>query len=345
MHKSSGSIQKHLYLLLAVFILFPAYGAPHKKIKHVTPHVVVKPLTYTTIPLTVSAYGEVISPGSVTIRAQTSGVITSVHFSPGQIVSSGQLLFTLRSSDASGQLAQAKAKLDSTQELYERYKNVLKKYKDAVSKVRLINAKSAYEEALAQYNETKNMQHIVSPISGVISDTQFSSGDYVTAGNVLADVVKQNNLQLRYQLPSQYNSQVALGQKVLFSPKGSHKNYHGTVSYVSPAMNATNYNITLRANFVKPENLQPNTFGRVTHILNSNRKVLAVSQSLIQTDANGFYLYVLNAKNIVEKQHCKLGSIKSSGLVIIKSGIKVGTPLIISNSKKLKTGQVVKVSK
>jgi len=344
MDKISNLMKKYLCVILAVFILFPAYATSHKKIKHTVPHVVVKPLTYSTIPLTVSAYGEVISPDSVTLRAQASGIITAVHFSPGQKVSSGQLLFTLQSSDASGQLAAAKAKLDSTRELYQRYQNVLKKYKDSVSKVRLINAKSAYESALAQYNQTENIRHIVSPISGVISDTQFSSGDYVSAGKRLADVVKQNNLQLRYQLPSQYNSQVALGQKVLFHPKGSHKNYNATLSYISPAMNVTNYNITLRANLVSPKNLQPNTFGRVVHILNSHRKVLAVSQSLIQTDANGFYLYVLNAKNTVAKQHCQLGSLKSSGLVIIKSGIKVGTLLIISNSKKLKTGQVVKVS-
>lgn len=342
MHKVK--INKQIFcLLLTVFILFPVYGATHKKSKPI-PHVTVKPLTYTIMPSTVSTYGEVISPNSVTIRAQASGVITSVHFSPGQKVAIGQLLFTLRPSNASGQLAETKAKLDSTKAIYVRYKNILKKYKGSISKVLLIKAESDYKAALVEYNETKNIHNIVSPISGVISDTPFSLGNFVNAGKKLAYVVKQNNLQLRYQLPNQYNSQVALGQKVSFHPKGSSNKYAATVSYISPAMNANNYNITLRANLFSAKDLQPNTFGRVIQILNSSRSALAISQSLIHTDANGFYVYVLDNQNKVKKQYCKLGSLSASGLVIVKSGVKIGDKLIISNTGKLKTGEVVKVT-
>lgn len=332
-----------LCLLLTVLILFPVYGATHKKSKLI-PHVTVKTVAYTILPLTVSSYGEVISPNSVTIRAEVNGVITSMHFSPGQKVTSGQLLLTLRPSDTTGQLAEAKAKLDSAKEIYERYKNILKKYKNSISQVRLIKAKSDYQGALVEYNETKNIHNIISPINGVISDTKFSSGDYVVAGKRLAYVVQQNHLQLRYQLPTQYNSQVALGQQVFFHPNGSHKKYAATVSYISPAMNANNYNITLRAHLSAAKNLQPNTFGRVIQILNPTRQVLAIPQSLIHTGVNGFYVYILDNQNKVKKQHCKLGSLTASGFVIIKSGVKVGDKLIISNTGKLKTGETVKVT-
>ena len=303
--------------------------------------VVIKPLTYTTIPLIITSYAEVTSPGSVTINAQASGIITSVEFSPGQQVKKGQLLFTLRSNSISEQLSQSKATLASAKEKYESYINILKQVKGSVSQVRLMEAKSAYKAALAQYDETKTIHNIISPINGTISDTNLTVGAFVNNGEKLVYIASQGNLQLRYQLPAQYAAQVALGQKVSFYPRNTKNSYTAKVSYISPALNPTDYNITLRAN-LSNTSLQANTFGHATQVIDPNRKLLAVSQSLIRTDSSGFYVYVLNDKNTVEKQYCKLGGLTTSGLITINSGLQTGTKLIISNPNHFKTGEIVK---
>ena len=110
---------------------------------------------------------------------------------------------------------------------------------------------------------------------------------------------------------------------------------------ITSTLNPTDYNITLRAN-LSNTSLQANTFGHATQVIDPNRKLLAVSQSLIRTDSSGFYVYFLNDKNTVKKQYCKLGGITASGLITINSGLQTGAKLIISNPNHFRTGEIVK---
>ena len=126
--KKSLCIFLPLIMLVLIYAIGYLKNKPNNTASKLTT-VVIKPLTYTTIPLIITSYAEVTSPGSVTINAQASGIITSVEFSPGQQVKKGQLLFTLRSNSISEQLSQSKATLASAKEKYESYINILKQIK------------------------------------------------------------------------------------------------------------------------------------------------------------------------------------------------------------------------
>lgn len=335
--------RKVIYSLVCVLLIISiiVYLKHRNASDAALPVVTIKKLSLIVIPITVSAYGEVVSPNSVTLRAQANGTITSVNFTPGQTVKKGQLLFTLSSNNESSQLGQYSAELAMAKDKYERYLRLSKLYVGVVAKVQLMQFQTEYQQAQAQYNAAAAIHNITSPIDGVISDTSLTPGAFVNNGDMLAYIVSPSNLQLRYELPGEYSNQVALGQKVLFYPKGMQNAYSATVSYISPALNPEDYNITLRAN-LSAANLPANTFGSVVQILNPNHQALAIPQSLIQNDENGFFVYILDKQDKVTNQYCKLGNLTSSGLVVINSGLAPGMRLVTSNLDDLVEGEKVK---
>jgi hypothetical protein len=70
---------------------------------------------------------------------------------------------------------------------------------------------------------------------------------------------------------------------------------------------------------------------------------LAVPQALVQSDSQGFYVYVLS-NNKVQQQYFTAGEVTASGLIEVKSGLSAGTEIISSNLNSLSVGQTVVVT-
>ena len=295
------------------------------------------------IPQTVSSYGQTISPLSMTVKTQADGILTSLNFAPGKMVKKGQLLATLKTSDSSTQLKKLKAQMELSKQVYLRTQRLVNMKSAAVSKIDLLKAKLQYEQDLAQYQQAEAIYKITAPINGVVSDTTLAVGDYVAAGTSLVNVVNLQSLQVRYQLPSRYAQLVKLGQEVIFTPTNEHQTYKATVSYVAPLIDQDAAGVTLRADFVHPTGLLANRFGQVVQTINDQYKTLVVPQMLVQSDAQGFYVYLFKDKKVF-KQYFTAGMITQSGLMEVTSGLVAGEQLITTNPHLLKEGQNVQVS-
>ena len=125
-------------------------------------------------------------------------------------------------------------------------------------------------------------------------------------------------------------------------PNGSTNQYQAKVSYVAPQLDATSGMVTVHATFLNTSSLQSNMFGQVVQVLNSNHKILAVPQSLVRTDEQGFYVYVVELAKVA-KQYVQVGSVNQQGYIEITKGLKLGMPIIISSADNLSVGQSVKV--
>lgn len=332
-----------LLLLVVIFSIF--YWVLNRKPAAVAtpaPTVTVQPLAYTTLPLKVTGYAQVVSPTSIGVTAQSSGLIASINFNPGQTVQKGQVLFTLQSNDTGAQMEQLQAQANFAKETYVRDQQLQQQDPGAISQIEVLQAQSTYQQALAQYQEAKAIHTIIAGVDGVISDTNLSPGDFVTSGEVLA-VLVNNDLQVKYTLPSRYATQVKLGQTITFTNTDTQQTYSGVVSYIAPLVNQNDYTLTLRANFTSNTLPLLNTFGQVTQVLDPNYKALAVLQTLVQNDAQGFYVYVLKGKQ-VEKQYFVPGEITVNGYIIAQSGLTVNMPLITSDPSNLAVNETVQVT-
>ncbi|WP_395947582.1 efflux RND transporter periplasmic adaptor subunit [Caedibacter taeniospiralis] len=310
--------------------------------------VLVKPLALVNIPEILTAYGKIVAPESVKIRAQTSGVISSISFTAGQKVSPGQILLNIESSDFSVILGTLNARLVEAKQDYDRKLELSKIYPGGIAEFTLLQANQRYEETKSNYDKAGILQSVRTPIDGIISDTPFATGDYINAGDIVATVSKPDKLQILYQVPALYQTKLKIGQKIRFKVEG--KTVEATVSYISPQADDEANLITLRADIVSAESTDKgnvvlvaiNSFGTVTQIIDPDRSVITVDQNYIKSDDNGFYLFISKG-NKVDKRHIVIDAISKEGLAIIRSGVEAGELLIINNIDKLKDGEPLEV--
>jgi membrane fusion protein (multidrug efflux system) len=334
-----------IIILICLGLLYVGFKilTPNKSLPTIeVPKVTVETLSYKAFPLTVTSYAQVVSRSSVILRAQADGVIAAIHFKPGEFIKKGQLLFTLQSNTLDKQVKSLEAQLSLSKQRRERITRLAELAKGAVAKFDLLQTQAEYEQSLAQYEGAKAIHTITAPVNGIISDTKLAVGDFVKSGTALAYLIDTQKIELKYQLPSQYADKISLGQTVIFSPAGSQQAYSTSVSYIAPLLNSEGNGITLGA--ILPGKAWINSQGIVIHQLEPNHTALAVNDSYVQTDAQGFYLYELTGDKIA-KHYFIPGEINKSGLIEIKTGISAGSQIVTSDPDGLSEGQRVEVIK
>lgn len=161
--------------------------------------------------------GTIEALNTVDISNMIAGVITEVHFQPGEFVSKGDVLFTMDDTDfvlavenkrlnaLRAESAQQSARRD-----FERVKTL--KEKGSATDVQMFKSEIAFvigDAAAAQANaELKvaeaelSRTRILAPISGVITPSEVRPGTYVKKGRgALARIDQMDPVRLSYEFP------------------------------------------------------------------------------------------------------------------------------------------------
>jgi membrane fusion protein (multidrug efflux system) len=162
--------------------------------------------------------GRVEALNRVEVSAQVEGVVTQIHFQPGQRVEEGDHLFSFddlefvqrkRAAEAVAEKAvafldDAKKEFDRNQELRERGRIADSKYFKskaavAIAAAAVAETNSRLEAAQIELDRTK----VYAPISGIISAASVSRGSYVETGRkgVLATIVQLDPVRIAYDIP------------------------------------------------------------------------------------------------------------------------------------------------
>ena len=153
------------------------------------------------------------------VSARTSGIITFANNEvvPGRQVSSGHRLFSIDGAGmADNNLAlrytEAENSYNRAKVEYERKTELAKD--SIVSQSELLQAKTEYENALANFNLYKSnfsagKESVSSPISGYITDLMVHNGQYVEAGQPILRVAQNRNLYIKADLAPKYYSSLA----------------------------------------------------------------------------------------------------------------------------------------
>lgn len=359
-HLSRRVISSLIMIVLALIILVLIYehglfNSKQSKIKNTAtiPTVKAEVIKKQVIPQTLTSYGTTIAPNSMVIRPQSSGVLLSIEFKPGEKIKTNQLLFKLKNNDIDNQSQTLKEELNTSKSQYERYYQQNKELPGSISEMDLLAAKSKYQQDLTAYKEVGEFENIHAPVSGVITEADISPGDFVSEGQELAEIVDTSRLQVKYQLSSQYANLVKPGQKIYFYPEDNNQTdtiFMGTVKYISPELDKETYNLILRADLPRAQRLlRPNHFGKIMQVINDTHQAYAIPQGLARTDEKGFYFYSLEKqpKNLykITKQYFTPGEVTQFGWIEIKSEITPNTLLIDSYSSEITAGETVILKK
>ena len=157
---------------------------------------------------------------TVEIRARVSGYLTELHFKDGQAVKQGDLLFVLDArpfertlEQAQAEVVQAQTKVQNSNLDVVRGKPLLerriiseKAFDDRESLMREALAGVKVAEAKARTAELElSFTRITSPITGRISRTQVTAGNWVSAGGtanttLLTTIVSQDPIYIYFDL-------------------------------------------------------------------------------------------------------------------------------------------------
>ena len=129
---------------------------------------------------------EIQSIQNIEIRAKVKGFIESINVDEGQLVKSGQVLFTIRPKEYEAELIKAKAEvkkaeLDAQNAKNLSDKNIISKSELALSLAKLEQTKADESLAAMYVSYTK----VTAPFEGLIDRLKFKQGSLIDEGTLL----------------------------------------------------------------------------------------------------------------------------------------------------------------
>jgi membrane fusion protein (multidrug efflux system) len=315
--------------------------------------------------------GQTFGQSDIQINPRVDGVIESLNFKEGSVVTKGQLLYTIdalpfqaKVNEAEGSLAEVEARLAKTKSDYDMMVPLAKI--NAVSQRELIAAKAAYNASTASIKAAKaNLENskielgycrVVAPISGLIGISKVREGDYVRPGaasvlNTISDlgdvrvrftISEQEYLRIFREITKKNSSLVGAGKLVsLVLSDGSIYPETGKISFADRQIDPTTGAVTIEAAFANPDRLiRPGQFAKILVVTDVRKSALLIPQRSVIEMQGIFQVYVLDKDNKVEMKMVQIGpAYKDSYLVI--GGLTANDKVALGGTSLLKGGSVI----
>lgn len=158
--------------------------------------------------------GRTLADRSVSVKAETDGVVRQLHFKRGDRVSAGDLLAELAIESRQAQLQEARSLVERA-EIEFRGAQQLRK-QDSISETELAQARAALDSARAQLNMAVSEVErtlITSPVEGLIETRDVEEGDFLSRGAPVATVVDLNPMRVKGFLSERYLNRIEVGSR------------------------------------------------------------------------------------------------------------------------------------
>jgi RND family efflux transporter MFP subunit len=283
----------------------------------------------------------------VEIRARVTGYLQKVLFKEGSDVQKGQVLFEIDPAPyraglekARAKLALAKAKLLRRDAQYQRLRDLFAKKAARQDQLDEAVADRAEAKAAVQLAEaevkiaqlTLESTQVRAPLSGRVGrgldvgnlvkadDTPLTT--LVTLDPMYAyfDLDEQTLLRLRrFALKDKGNGELPVHMGLADEKGVPHR---GKIHFVENSLEPKTGTLRVRAVFPNKDGLLlPGLFARIRLTLGQPYKALLVPDKSVFSDKSNRYVYVVNAKNVVERRSVKLGA-RHGSLRVVLAGLK-----------------------
>jgi multidrug efflux system membrane fusion protein len=316
------------------------------------------------------AIGFVSSPAVVNINARVSSQIVSIDVKDGQMVKTGDLLFSLDDRALKAQLAKDQATLAKDQALLASSVSDLQRAKDLVAKQ--AGTQQTYDQAVAAQKaaaatvdadqatiDADNVQlgfaTITAPIAGRLGAVNVSVGDLVTVSNgnsstatPLVTITQIDPLQVNFNLPE---SNLALLHKALANPQQNAVTLtkdgdptpigKGTLDFVDSSVDTASGTIATRASIPNADlSLWPGQYVNVVLDAGIMPQMTSVPTVAVQPSQKGPFVYVVKPDNTVEMRPVQVALTEGANSAI-SEGVKAGEKVVVEGQTRLKDGAAV----
>lgn len=303
---------------------------------------------------------------TVEIRARVKGFLETVDFTPAQLVEAGDQLFTIEREPfeaaldaARAQVARSQAEVELSTTTSERFRQAFDlgaatelevaeaEAKEKVARANLQASGAAVVEAEINLSYTT----ITSPIQGRMSRELVDAGNLVGAGEstLLTSVVQDDPLYVYFTVnerellqylehrpepgkesPTKNKVQLRLADGRLYGRPG-------TIDFTDNRIDPLTGTLQVRAIFPNPDALlYPGLFARL-RIPIETKTAMLVPDVAIQRDIQGYFVYVVNAENRVERRNIDRGA-KHGRLRVVHSGLKLDDRVVVNGIQRARAG-------
>jgi RND family efflux transporter MFP subunit len=320
--------------------------------------------------------GRFVAVDSVEVRSRVSGYLDRIHFTDGQMVKQGDLLFTIDKrpfkialdqmranlAQARANLAFAEADLARGQQLVRDKTITEQTFDQRMQTKRVAEATVAAQEAMVRSAELdlNEFSDLRAPISGRIGDRRVSVGNLVTGGTsgnttLLATIVSMDPIRfeftfdeasyLKYERMSKEGKDVTGREgSVLVSLKLIDEDnfvHQGRMDFVDNVIDRSSGTIRGRAVFSNPDGVfTPGMFARIRVPASPPYPAVLVPEAAIGSEQARKYALVVDGENTVRQKYVTLGE-NEGKLIVIKSGLAAEDRVIVNGLMRARPGQKV----
>ena len=310
--------------------------------------------------VTLSSFGHVSSYSRVEVKPRVSGHIISVHFSEGQEVEKGDLLFKIDPRKTEASLEQAKAtlandeaRLINAQNNYNRAKALFESVQPLISReemdsittsLRIAEASVAADKAsIENILLTLEFSEITAPIAGKTGAIQVDLGNVVASdADTLVSINQIHPISVEFSIPEKFLFQL---RKTLGSSDRSKVNVYdndtgsfissGELNFMENHVDQNTGMINVSAYFENENNeLWPGQFVRISMQLEKIKDAIVIPSVAVQSGQNGDFVYVVKPDNTLEYRLVEV-SVQRGLESVIASGISPGENVVTDGQLRL----------
>lgn len=303
------------------------------------------------------------------IRPQVSGILQKRHFTEGQQVAAGELLYQIDPAPYQAALATAEANLSRAQAAATNAEQRLKRLQGLLAsqvvsqqdvddaRATLLQAAAEVQAATAQRQVAQinlNYTRITAPIAGQIGRSLVTEGALLTANQsevlatirqlepIYVDLTQSSSelLQLRRQIQHDGQQVVSVSLEL---EDGSQYPAQGELQFSEASVDPSTGMVTLRAVFPNPDGLLlPGMFVRASLTQAGQTNALLVPQAAVKRLPKGAtQVLVVNNQQQVEARQVTLGR-SYQQYWVVQEGLAAGEQVIVAGLQKVQPGAQVK---
>jgi membrane fusion protein (multidrug efflux system) len=312
--------------------------------------------------------GQTYGQSDIQINPRVDGLIESLNFKEGSLVTKGQLLYTIdplpyqaKVNEAEGALAEAQAKLAKAKSDLDMMEPLAKI--NAVSQRELVAAKATYDASTASIKAAEasldNAQielgycRIKAPISGMIGISKVRVGDYVRPGpaSVLNTISDLGEMRVRFTISEQEFLRIfreirkdsselkGVGRSIsLKLSDGSIYQQTGKISFADRQIDPTTGAMTFEAAFPNPDKLlRPGQYVKVLVVTDVRKSALLIPQRAVIEMQGISQVYLLGDSSKVQMKIITTGPTYKDAYVV-EDGLAAGDKIAFGGTQLLRNG-------
>ena len=289
--------------------------------------------------------GRVDAEENVAVTSKMPGALTRIFVKNGDAVNKGQLLAQVDDGVMLKNLAELEHQLKTAEDIYNRQKSLWdQKIGTEVQYIQAKSQKESLENSIATLKENWSQTRIYAPISGTVDMVVLKTGQAISPGIPLCNIINLSDLKVVGEVTEAYASKVRKGDEVMVFFPDLKKEINTRVSYVSKSINPNTRTFTVECSLPGSPDYRANMIAVMKIIDYQNPAALVVPVNLVQTAEDGEFVLVAEktgekeatAKKVMVKQ----GS-NYNGNVEIKSGLKKGDFVISTGFQDVNNGETV----